>query len=689
MSIARTVAAVLLMVGAERVAVAQPQPALRYVFDRSDTQNDLGAAPAADATLSTSATVVSNTPATFSCASLDLTANGANHNYAYTGSDVAKIDALSSMTITFWLNLRGDPAVNDCLAADMPSGYPAAGTGGWELRIASGTPTAANFKIAFMLLKANGSWNTLETVPSSAINADHQWVFLAMTFNTSRQRIWYIGSETSSVASFGAIGAHNFGLTDNASELRIGSATSEPTVDRTPPAWIDDFRIYDTVLTVSQLDAVRRENLQIQNMTAVPGFFGLGGLPGGSCGVYAQSISADGSTVVGRANTSDATIGYRWKNGVRQALADLAGGGTWAVAMAASADGSVAVGQAEPEGDYVVAVKWDAAGTPTALEDFPGGEFAGGARGVSADGSVIAGFGVDRTGMLIDAAQWVNGTISKLGCLPGGTQCVANDVSRDGLTFIGSSESTLDYVNFIWEGGQFSPLPDLPGGALLSYPNRLSANKKCVVGYGTSDLGHEAALWVNGRVFALGDLPTGSFYSEAYGVSARGSRVVGMGRVRTATSSNTIEAFIWDRAHGMRSLPSVLATDYGLDLKGWALRCAVGISDDGTVIAGYGVNPVGVVDSWIARLPAPSLLGDFDEDDDVDQDDYAQLSDCGTGPNIPYNPNLPVGCSQTLDSIGLIAADLDWDGDVDADDFALLQRCYGGPATPVDPSCRE
>lgn len=83
----------------------------------------------------------------------------------------------------------------------------------------------------------------------------------------------------------------------------------------------------------------------------------------------------------------------------------------------------------------------------------------------------------------------------------------------------------------------------------------------------------------------LGYLPGGSFFfSEAYSVSADGSVVVGV-------SGN--EAFIWDSANGMRSLQTVLTSDFGLDLAGWHLRGATGISADGQTIVGYGNNPSG------------------------------------------------------------------------------------------------
>jgi hypothetical protein len=53
----------------------------------------------------------------------------------------------------------------------------------------------------------------------------------------------------------------------------------------------------------------------------------------------------------------------------------------------------------------------------------------------------------------------------------------------------------------------------------------------------------------------------------------------------------------------MRSLTGVLA-GLGLDLAGWDLRTATGISADGSMIIGDGVNN-GVEQAWIAVIPEP------------------------------------------------------------------------------------
>jgi len=56
----------------------------------------------------------------------------------------------------------------------------------------------------------------------------------------------------------------------------------------------------------------------------------------------------------------------------------------------------------------------------------------------------------------------------------------------------------------------------------------------------------------------------------------------------------------------MRSLKDVLVNDYGLDLTGWTLSSAWGISDDSSTIAGCGINPHGYTEAWIATIPEPA-----------------------------------------------------------------------------------
>ena len=82
-------------------------------------------------------------------------------------------------------------------------------------------------------------------------------------------------------------------------------------------------------------------------------------------------------------------------------------------------------------------------------------------------------------------------------------------------------------------------------------------------------------------------------------MSADGSVVVGYG------GSGNGQAFIWTAATGMQTLSAVLAAA-NVDLTGWGLNQATGISADGTVVVGNGT--FGNQNCDIAVLPSPSPL---------------------------------------------------------------------------------
>ena len=151
-------------------------------------------------------------------------------------------------------------------------------------------------------------------------------------------------------------------------------------------------------------------------------------------------------------------------------------------------------------------------------------------------------------------------------------------------------------------GSSFTGLGDLAGGSFYSYAYGVSADGSVAVGRSISASGSEAFRWTDGGgMVGLGDLAGGSFSSRAFGVSADGSAVVGRG-----SSASGTEAFVWDETNGMRGLMQVLM-DQGIDMTGWSLTEASGVSADGLTIVGYGTNPLSQQEGWIATIvPEPS-----------------------------------------------------------------------------------
>jgi hypothetical protein len=127
----------------------------------------------------------------------------------------------------------------------------------------------------------------------------------------------------------------------------------------------------------------------------------------------------------------------------------------------------------------------------------------------------------------------------------------------------------------------------------LGQPNAISADGTTVGGQSP-----EAWIWT-----AAGGSNFLGFNQAVYGLSADGS--VAVGGDQWSPSSGT--AFIWDSVNGTRPLQDYLQNSLGLDLNGWTLYAALGISDDGTRIVGVGTNPAGVQEAWYADISAVPL----------------------------------------------------------------------------------
>jgi probable HAF family extracellular repeat protein len=251
------------------------------------------------------------------------------------------------------------------------------------------------------------------------------------------------------------------------------------------------------------------------------------------------------------------------------------------------------------------AFRWTSGGGLVSLGTLPGGSSSW-ANATSADGSVVVGRGFNASSYP-EAFRWTaGGGMVGLGTLPGGSSSSAVGISADGSVVVGSSYNSSQATNeaFRWTApGGMVGLGDLPGGSFDSRARATSANGSVVVGASGSCPAWEAFRWtaLGGRV-GLGFAP-GDDASSASATSADGSVVVG-----SSISASGVGALLWTADDGMRSLQDLLVTDFGLDLTGWQLTGAGGISADGLTIVGFGANPNGFGEAFIATIPKPATL---------------------------------------------------------------------------------
>jgi probable HAF family extracellular repeat protein len=340
-------------------------------------------------------------------------------------------------------------------------------------------------------------------------------------------------------------------------------------------------------------------------------FQGLGYLLGGGESSSADGISADGSVVVGYSDSASGNQAFRWTNdGGMVGLGDLPGGNFGSGATGVSADGSVVVGSgASVSGTE--AFRWTIVGGMVGLGDLPGGYFRSYATGVSADGSVVVGESNSASHPTdVEVFRWTSGGgMRDLGDLPGGNRAYsAGGVSADGSVVVGQANPPPGIVPeaYRWTStGSMVGLGDLPGGSTYSWATGVSADGSVVVGAADSgNYASQAFRWTSGGgMVGLGDLPGGNFNSFAEGVSANGSVVVG-----ESVSASGSEAFRWTSAGGMVNLKDDLVAHGVENLEGWRLTEANGVSENGRVIVGYGINPQGKGEAWLAKVDQVVVL---------------------------------------------------------------------------------
>lgn len=344
------------------------------------------------------------------------------------------------------------------------------------------------------------------------------------------------------------------------------------------------------------------------------GFQGIGYEPG--YGSVATIVSVDGSFVVGNAGYSGLVAGetemFRWtQGGGMMFLGDLPGGPIRSFAMGVSDDGMVVVGEGRYDVDPMQyeAIRWTPGTGTVGLGFLAGGTFSN-SQGVSADGSIVAGTS-NSTERSRQAFRWTeSGGMQGLGGLVPGANSWAFNISADGSTIVGNVHTGIQGEAAYWtEAGGWTSIGKLPGGFDTgAFATDASTDGSVIVGNSSSTLvpfSFEPFLWTeSGGMQGLGLLEADHDMATTTGISGDGQTVIGV----SGMFSGARMPYFWDAVNGMRNMTDVFVDDYGMDLTGWTLVEALGISRDGTTIVGFGTNPLGFTEGWIATIPEPSTV---------------------------------------------------------------------------------
>ena len=333
----------------------------------------------------------------------------------------------------------------------------------------------------------------------------------------------------------------------------------------------------------------------------------------GQPGTLITGMSADGSIIVGEFGPG-MPDGFRWT--ATGGLERIGGVTTAAI----SRDGKVIVGSVRDQLLRQVAAIWQSGRNWRQLGGVPGGRpdlltgILSTAYDVSGDGSVIVGLAYDE-GFRPVGFRWEEKTgMVNIGPQGLGFQQSALSVSADGKNVVGFDKDKYNiiisnqYRGFVYYSGQLHLLH--PWG-WVGEARKTNDVGSIIVGRGP--LGYAApalagttyryTAW-DGRFEDLGAVWPGmpginldEYVSLPRGMSDDGSIVAG-----ETGGVNTQFAMIWTPETRMVYMHDYLTSKGVTTHQGWVLTSAWYVSPDGRVVAGHGLDPRGVPDSWIVTL---------------------------------------------------------------------------------------
>ena len=242
-------------------------PVIHYTFDEaSGPALDSGSGVASDGALGSTVVRATNTPGMASPFAIDLRAPGTES--VVNGGDSAEVDALTTFTLTTWLLLEGLNADQGGIAnvrlVAKQAPVPFDGIS-WNLNNPlDGARSIDNFKLG-MFVGGRDAFGFAQSTESLGASA---WTFLAATYDGNEEfdnLRFYIGDELSETALLGlplSIFAGPVLSSSGEADFGIGFTDATPDGDVSAIGFQDDVRVYNRVLSLSELEEVRLANLE-------------------------------------------------------------------------------------------------------------------------------------------------------------------------------------------------------------------------------------------------------------------------------------------------------------------------------------------------------------------------------------------------------------------------------------------
>lgn len=329
--------------------------------------------------------------------------------------------------------------------------------------------------------------------------------------------------------------------------------------------------------------------------TATPAFAqSLQPTPGSPSIAYA--VSGDGQVVAVLDISSGQVPSLLYSDGTQRDLSTIfPAGNNGGAVNKLSTDGSVAMGNYYDAAFLNRAFIWTDADGLIDLGDLGQGVPSAQARGMSSNTTTVANavvVGNASTGLGgLQAFSWTQAggmvALPYLGTADGADMASAYGASANGSVIVGASDDGSGVQQAVyWQGGNVFDLGigSIYGASATSGALDVSASGTVIIGTATDGADTRAFRWESGVATILDNAAGGYTSFQPYEITPDGNIIVG---TSFGAPNGLFQATRWDETNGTQLLEDILLAA-NVDLTGWQLAQATGVSDDGSVIVGLG-----------------------------------------------------------------------------------------------------